>query len=370
MSDPVAHESPETPELAEGQTPATNERDRSRRQSRPTALLRERGLNFVNRMRNVGWLAGYSLPGDDHSFLLQQTNNIEQALKIQVSDEHVKLTRQPGRPMLVRVHVRGYRDEHGPQLSLHCIEMNKPSLLDLPAEEVWASGFGHGKDAAKILGRLTRSNFSPFDANGEIRDEYRQFIKSANAESGKFELDERAKSFIEAHGMLGEVLEASGGVIDSRLGRGQNYISVAGFVDSKAWVPATEHRKEYGLLMVRQHEDPERNIPVRIIGKMARPYFKEAREGRPILVEGSARRKVIPDDTDETKVKSRHCYIEATRISAAAAGQDIILPAPAWWSEIRDRLLARQAEAKARKAQAEAARPNEEEALEALEDAE
>lgn len=323
-------------------------------QRRPVSLLRERGLRFVNKMRNVGWLAGYCQPGDDRHFLLQQTNNIEQGLKIEVSEQHSKLTRMVGRPLLVMVHVRGYRDEHGPQVGLHCVQMDKPSLLDLPIDQVWASGFGQGqgREAAKTLGRLSRSNFSPFDENGEIRKEYQQFITNADAKTGKFELDERARSFVQAHEMLGDVLAASGGVIDSRLDRGQNYISIAGFVDAKAWVPATEHRREYALLMIRQHEDPEKNIPVRVVGKMAKAYYKKVAEGSPVLIEGSARRKVIPDD--DGNIVSRHTYIETTRVSPAQAEQDILTPLPAWWASIRDRLIARTAARKVAQAESQA----------------
>jgi hypothetical protein len=338
----------------------------ARTQRRPSSLLRERGLRFVNKMRNVGWLAGYSQPGDDRSFLLQQTNNIEQALRIEVSERHAKLTRLAGRPLLVMVHVRGYRDEHGPQIGLHCVEMNKPSLLDLPIEEVWASGFGQNKEATKILSRLSRSNFSPFDDKGEIRPEYHQYIVSADAGTGEYELDDRAKNFLQAHSMLGEVLEASGGVIDSRLDRGQNYLSVAGFIDSKAWIPATEHRREYALLMLRQHEDSERNIPVRVVGKMAKAYFQKVREGSPVLIEGSARRKVIPDDQDTTKIKSRHSYIEATRVSPAQVEQDILTPLPEWWSQIRDRLIAERSARLAERDRQRAAAPKD--ALEAIGD--
>lgn len=337
------------------------------RQRRPSALLRDRGLQFVNKMRNVGFLAGYTQPGDNHSFLLQQTNNIEQAIRVEVGDQYAKLTRLPGRPVLAKVHVRGYRDEYGPQVSLHCIELDKPSLLDLPVDEVWASGFGHGKEAAKILGRLSRENFSPFDANGEVRPEYRELVKSADAEAGTFELDDRAKNFARAYKMLGEVLDASGGVVDSRLGRGQNYMSIAGFVDAKAWVPATEYRHEYALLMIRQHEDPEKNIPVRVIGKMAKVYFAKVKEGGPVLVEGSVRRKVIPDDADTTKIKSRHSYIETTRVSPGQVGVDI-LDAPAWWDQIRVRLLARRAEQEARRAQEKASADDAKRVLEQLGD--
>jgi hypothetical protein len=338
------HESnPASNEASDAASPGTS--GEPRRLRRPTTLLRERGMRFVNRMRNVGWLAGYVAPGDDDHFLLQQTNNIEQALKIRIDKRYVQQTRVIGRPIMAMVHLRGYVDKHGPQVGLQCIELNKPSVLDLPIDTVWVSGFGQGKDAAKILSKLGRENFSPFDANGELREEFRQYIKSADAQTGEYELDERAQSFMKAHEMLGDVLAASGGVIDSRLDRGQNYVSVAGFVDSKAFVPETKHRKAHGLIMLRQHADQDQNIPVRVTGKMAKAYIEKIHEGSPVLIEGSVRRKVYPNDDGE--IESTHTYIETTRISAAQADKDIMSPIPDWWLSIRERLVKRRAERQA-----------------------
>jgi len=315
---------------------------------RPLSLLREKGLRYVNRMRNVGWLAGYCLPGEGNQFLLQQNNNIEHALRIQSDGRARDLSKSAGRPLLVRVHVRGARDEHGPQAQLHCISVDNPSYLDLPSDSVWASGFGDGKAGLKVLSEMARANFNPFDENGEIRKEYKQYIKVTDAEARTFVLDERAKQFVQAQQLLGDVMQASGSVIDSRLDRGQNYISIAGFVDAKAWIAENDYRSGYALLMVRQHEDQERNIPVRVTGKQANAYYKRIEEGSPVLIEGSARRKVIPDDAGN--IVSHHTYIETKRVSPARAQEDILYPLPEWWMTIRDRLLAR-----AQSRQAEAA---------------
>jgi hypothetical protein len=317
---------------------------------RPSSLIKDRGIRFVNKMRNVGYLAGYSAPGDGQSFLLQQNNNIEHALRIQVNPKHVDVRRVAGRPLLLMVHVRGYRDERdGPQLAIHCIEIDKPSILDLPVDDMWVSGFGGksttGKDAAKILNKLGKDGFSPFDANGEIRPEFREHIAHADSSTGEFELDSKAQAFVTAYKMFGDVLAASGGVIDSRLDRGQNYISVAGFVDHKAYVPETQHRKGYGLIMLRQQRDQEANIPVRVTGSKAQLYIKNLSEGQAILVEGSIRRKVIPNDAGE--IVSAHTYIETPRVAAAILDQDILNPIPVWWSEIRERLVAARQERRA-----------------------
>ena len=146
--------------------------------------------------------------------------------------------------------------------------------------------------------------------------------------------------YVKAMRMLREVMDASGSVVDSRLGAGQNYISVAGFVDSKALVPATEHRQEYGLIMVRQQRDPDENIPVRLRGPKMRVFLDKVKEGQPVLIEGSLRRKIIPDD--QGNVVSSHTYIETRALRGAQFGSDITAT-PDWWMEIRERLMQRAA---------------------------
>lgn len=335
--------SPAGGSAAAGDTSKSTANRQTGDRARTSSLVKNRGIRFVNKMRNVGFLAGFTAPGDERSFLLMQNNNIEHALRINVNTKYVDPKRAAGRPLLMMVHVRGYRDQHGPQVAIQCIEIDKPSILDLPVDDVWVSGMG--RDAAKILSRLGKEGFSPFGPDGEIRPEYRQYITEADASTGNFQLDAKAESFLQAYKMFGDVLSASGGVIDSRLNRGQNYISVAGFVDSKAWVPATEHRKAYGLVMLRQHENQEENIPVRVTGHMARRYIETVTEGSAVLIEGSVRRKVIPDDAGN--IVSSHTYIETPRISPAVLGQEILEPVPVWWNSIRDRLLARRAERRA-----------------------
>lgn len=342
-------------------------RDGGKKGGRPGSLLRQHGLRFVNRMRNIGWLAGWSSPCDEHSFYLHQTNNVEQALRIEVPERYKFLTtasRNPThRPVLAMVHCRGYRDKDGPQIALQCIELDRPSMLDMPIESVWASGFGKGRDAAKILGRIAKADFSPFDKEGNIREEYKEFIDVHPSDEGKgehakqFALTERTQRFLEAHSMLGEILDVSGGIIDSRLDRGQNYVSIAGFVDAKAWKESDGYRSSYGLIMLRQQENQDENIPIHIVGRMAKPYFEHCAEGAPILIEGSARRKVIPSDDDPAVPKARLSYIEAERIELPVMSKDIMLPPPEWWSTIRDRLIARRAARVAARKQQEDTKP-------------
>lgn len=353
MADDSVGGAPEGADAAEAANPAIGvtrpppdraDAGEKKRDRKPTGLIRAKGLQFVNNMRNVGWLAGYTHPGDGNSFLLQQTSNIAQSIRVEVGEKYLRLTKAVGRPVLVTVHARGYTDaDNRRQLSLHCVGIDKPSMLDLPVEEVWASGFGHGAKAAKMLNELSRNNFSPFDKNGNLRPEYEEHIEAGDV-AGEFALDDRARSFMLAHQMLGDVLSASGGVLDSRLNRGQNYVSVAGFIDGKAWIDDSEFRRSYALFTIRQQQDESLDIPVHVIGKMAKAFYMRAKVGSPVLIEGSARRKVIPNKDDPSKIDHTLTFIETDKVLGATMEHDILSPMPGWWSDIRDRLLALKAE--------------------------
>jgi hypothetical protein len=305
----------------------------------PTALIQRHGKRLVNGMMNFGFLSGFAFPNPDgpkNSILLQQNNNLEHALRLDVKSQSINVQRLYGRPVTVLIHVRGIRNEHGPQCMAQVIEIDRPSILDLPTMSVWMAGMGAGKSVPEVVKQMARDGFSPFDADGQIKDEFKPYITRADAASGNFEMDPAVNEYVKAMRMLREVMDASGSVVDSRLGAGQNYVSIAGFVDSKALVPATEHRQEYGLIMLRQQRNPDENIPVRLRGSKMRVFLDRVKEGQPILVEGVLRRKVIPDDNGQ--IVSSHTYVETRALRGAQFGTDITAT-PDWWMEIRERLL-------------------------------
>ncbi len=330
----------------------------------PVALIQRHGKRFVNEMINFGFLSGFAMAGgrsEGGSFLLQQNNNMEHAIGLKVKSRSIDVQRLYGRAVTVLVHVRGFRDEHGPQCEGYVIDIDRPSILDLPTMQVWMSGFGVGKTIPDVVKQMAREGFNPFAEDGTLKEEFRPYIQDADSSTGQWQLNKNMEQYVKALRMFKDILEASGGVVDSRLGAGQNYVSLAGFVDSKAMVPATEHRQEYGLIMLRQQRDQEENIPVRIRGPKARLFIDKTQEGAPILVEGSLRRKVIPGD--DGQIVSAHTYVETARISPAVFGRDVTAT-PDWWSEIRERLQARK-EARRAEAQTRAQNPAPKSAAEA-----
>ncbi len=289
-------------------------------------------LNYVNCMLNMGRVAGFSVSSDGNGFMLQQNNNVEHALRIRVESGRLNAANTVGRPMTVTVHVRGYRDEHGPQMAIHYLKDERPSILDLPMERVWAAGFG-GIGAASALRKLASDGFTPFDADGKIKAEFAAYIASGD-ETG-FELTKEARDFVNASRVMSEIAEISGGSAGVRGSAGLNFIKAAGFVDAFFRVPPTKHRKEYGMILLRQHADRDACIPVRLTGAQAMKTLANIKIGMPIMVMGNMRRKVIPDD--DNNIVSAHTYIETTRISAAQFGVDILLPLPAWLAELPKR---------------------------------
>jgi hypothetical protein len=315
---------------------------------RPRQLLRG-GLKYVNDMLNIGWIAGFAHTLDQRTFLLQQNNNLEHALRVAVDPVRYDTKRLARRPLTVQVHIRGTRDEHGPQAVAHCIGIEHPNVMDLPAQKVWLAGFGTSPDKIKLLRGMAREDFSPFDADGNLKPEYAEYVRK-DAKPGDAEvLDKTVQSYVDAYKYFDDVIEASGGVVDSRLGAGQNYVAIAGFVEAAAFVPPTEHRQGYALILVRQHADADESVPVRVVGRKAQAVLNRVKEGAPIMVEGTLRRKVYPRDDDPSQIASAHTYIETPgAVAIAKFGQDM-LSIPSWVGEIRKRLIDRAAQAKARR---------------------
>ena len=317
---------------------------------RPKQLLRG-GLKYVNDMLNIGWVAGFAHPLNERTFIVQQNNNLEHALRVVVDPARYDTARLARRPLTVQVHIRGERDEHGPQAVAHCIGIEHPNVMDLPAQRVWLSGFGTSPDKLKLLRGMAKKDFNPFDESGNIKPEYAPYMRrDSKPVADESPLNETTRSYVDAYRYFDDVIEASGGVVDSRLGAGQNYMAVAGFVDACAYVPPTEHRQGYGLVLLRQQANSEVNIPIRIVGRKAQAVLNRIKEGTPIMVEGILRRKVYPRDDDPTMIASSHTYIETvTGVAIAKYGQDM-LSIPSWVAQIRQRLLERAEQAKARRA--------------------
>lgn len=309
------------------------------------AMVSKAGIKHVNGFLNIGFIAGWAIALDGQTMLLQQTENPEQGLRIKVDTKKRQIPKESYRPVVAKVHIRAGEDEFGYQAVAHCIGVDRPSQRDMPEQHIWVSGFGRGAKSLQILRAMSAENFNPFRPDGTVKDDYADFVVVKDGAEGErgFELNSVAMKYTSAYRMYADVIEASGGVVDSRLGKGQNYVALAGVVDSRMFVPANEHRSAYGLIMLRQSNQDGDLIPVRIRGPKAEAVARSVHPGKVIVVEGSLRRKVYPKDDDPEQVASAHSFVETTGVASAVFEKDVLVM-PDWWRQIAER------EAKARAA--------------------
>lgn len=310
-------------------------------------MMAKAGLKHVNGMLNIGFIAGWATAISDNEMLLQQTANPETGLRVRVNTRLKRIPKGTFRPVMIKVHIKAGGDEFGPQAAAKCIDIDRPSARDLPESQVWLAGFGKGPQSLILVREMASESFSPFDKEGRVREAYKEYVNVG--QDGKFSLTERASAYADAFRMYAESMDASGSVIDSRLGAGQNYVALAGVVDSRTYVHPTEYRQGYGLIMLRQSADENELIPIRIRGRQAEAAVKAAQPGKIVMIEGALRRKVYPRDDDPTQVAEAHSYIETTSVKAAQFERDVLVR-PAWFKDIVTREMARRAERKARAA--------------------
>lgn len=322
---------------------------------RVALLGRRTPPRFVDGMRNIAWIAGLVHRVDETTIAIQQTANIETAILARVPKRYD--TRKLNMQLLtLECHVIGKRDEHGPQCFLSVLKIDFPAEGDLPSQKVWESGFGTNPERKKAIAELMKERVNLFDENGIVRPELRPHVKAITDETtGQkvWHLTKEAQRQVNVIRMFGELMELSGGVIDSRIGAGKNVVTIAGLLEAKAYIQPTEHRRGYALLLIRQHADPNQCIPVRVTDARAERFIASPSlvEGKPLLIHGSIRRKVYPRDDNPAEIASAHTYIECVQTSGVkepVANRDI-LDSPKWWGAMRDEIAARNAEVAARR---------------------
>ena len=247
---------------------------------------------YVGRMRNVAWVAGYARhiqmeAGRVLGMEVQQVNNINLALPVTFGPEaRLQSGFQETFPIKITAHVFGRRLENGERVAeLRAIDAETPTLLDLPGMTVWEK---------------VRPKGAPVDDFRPIGRE------------------------------------------DSPDSKGQNAVRLAGFVYGAAMAKDADGRdqKDCLIILLRQHEDPDKSIPVRVYGRYAATYMKKVQPGMPITILGEYRVRVkkireaeSDDGVDEV---IRYPYIHASH--ARVADPKEILSVPPWALQQLDRL--------------------------------
>lgn len=287
------------------------------------------GFKFVNEILNISYLSGWvrkSPKGD--GFLLQQTNSLAHAIHISVEPG----TRIPkeATPVTVVCHVYGRKREDGKSVvELLAIDIKKPSSRSMPIELVWNSSLAEG---------VTADAFQPFKSDGSF--------KGMIAE----QIDDSESSEI---ANILRVLEATKGKLNTKLGENSNVVTLAGFVEGAAIVRATHHggkeQQAYISVLLRQHRDASRAIPIRLYEKpeMLSGILNTIPVGYPVSMVGQVQIKIIPNDENIKEIADSFLYIRTRSLSGATKGVEI-KQVPDWWGDMAQRIAAERKDRQAR----------------------
>lgn len=281
---------------------------------------------YINGMSNILYLTGFARNPDTDAgvFYLQQNNNMDQLIPVRVRPN----MRMPGdrTPVTVLAHVYGTKDDEGnPSMDIRAFDIQKPSVRAMPTLTAWIAGSKKETDSERFNPFTTTKRNSEGIRDGELTDE----VKNQISQEDKFSDDEQ---------VLRDILEATRGRLDTRLGDNANVVKLAGFVDSMKWIEPNEFQENgHVAIMLRQHDDQDRNIPIRLHSQAARVIMKGISIGLPISIVGQVRMKTIPDDKNPGKKISR-LHVRVNDIYSIEKDKDI-KEIPAWWQAMRDQLV-------------------------------
>ncbi len=255
----------------------------------------EAAYAYYGGMLNAGYVTGFARKKEAGKFVVQQTNDSKIALPVYVEGKGVSLPKDTD-PVKVIGRFIGSKTESGHRIvNFRAITLDRPSIRELPNRLAWE----------KPLPNPETDSFKPF------------FDPHDDEEVGS--------------------IFAKG---EKRNGRPcVNVARLAGFVESFAYKPQSSPGKRDDCLLValRQTENPDECIPIRIYGRFADGLRKTLQIALPIMLEGFYRVKRENHGTAEAPVWVFIPYIHCSNIKVATP--DDIKVRPAWWQEMADRLL-------------------------------
>lgn len=312
-----------------------------------------KAYKYIGSMLNVAYLTGFVREVDKvaRTFKLQQTSNTEHSLTIHVpKDARIPSNQEP---VTVKAHIYGNivnapvdpalatqdpQAEKQPakqirEAEIRAFEIVQPNKLSMPTHVAWF-GLGAGKGKTTILPKGMKrdtTGFNPFSEDAELTQEVAQ------------KLDDGAKdgAIAEMEQVIRDIIDATEGRIDSKLGKNSNVVFVAGMIQDIVIVPKNQYRKhEYISMLVRQHKDPDQCIPVRIEPDSSLPlseFVKDAKKGFPVKVVGQMRVKIIQNEAGD--VIGHTCYLRCHQLLTPFLLKDIKF-FPPWWKEFAETLQA------------------------------
>jgi hypothetical protein len=264
---------------------------------------------------NAGYITGFARRTEGKNFVVQQTNDPQLSLPVDVEDKKLS-SPQDTMPVKVIGRFVGERLESGERVvHFKTITLDRPSIRELPNRLAWEK---------PIFGAQPVDKFKPFF---DPKD------------------DEEVISSIFYKG-------------EKRNGRPcLNVARIAGFIESFAYKQASPGERDDCLyIALRQTANPDESLPIRVYGRFADAFRKQIQVALPIFIEGFYRVKRENKGTAEAPIMVLTPYIHCSNIKVATPSD--IKVRPAWWVEMKDRLIKttkdRVAIAQAKKSQAPA----------------
>jgi len=133
-------------------------------------------------------------------------------------------------------------------------------------------------------------------------------------------------------------------------------VTLAGFVEGAAIVRAThlggKEQQAYISVLLRQHRDASRAIPIRVYEKpeMLVGILRTIPVGYPVSMVGQVKVKVIPNNDDIKEIADSFLYIRTRSLSGVTKGEEI-KQEPSWWGEMARRIMAERKERQAKTVQ-------------------
>ncbi len=262
---------------------------------------------YVGGMLNVAYLTGFVRNPHANGFMLQQTNNINHAIPITVEGKHRKFREKE--PVTVICHAYGLLNENRDRsMELKAIKVEVPTLLTMPGEISWNS---------KLPESMKDEEFKPFG------NQWQGKIKSSLAEN---ETDH-----------VNEIFEATGGRFDNTLGASSNSFRCAGFIEGYAMARDSNGAvvDDCLTLLIRQHKDPERSIPVRLYGRYAKTYINHLSIGQPVRVDGQVRVNAKMQEDGSLKLFT---FVHTSQLRGS--DQEVgIRYIPEWYADMKMRII-------------------------------
>lgn len=270
-------------------------------------------FRYVNRMLNIGYFTGIVRHSDDpQMFFLNQTANSALDIPFRLPSKDFKLPPK-GAFRTVIAHVRGEVTQYGQSAYADVLAIQMPSVLNV---NPFASFLvGHAK---RVSGKQAEEG-SPYNARGELKQEYLEQIKSVQ------DTDPMLKTLID---MYEQEIGRTRGRFDSH----SNVIMMAGVVHKAIYIPPNEHQSHgFASVSLRQHKSLDECVPVRIVNNKISVILERLRPGAPISLKGRLRRKIVPTP-DGSGVLSDTVWVETDMLGHADPSM-ILPPVPEWYAD-------------------------------------